>query len=201
MVVLNRDIASGFVVIGPILVTAWVAYWFLRFFANLPGTRTLIADPFLRVVVVLAGFIFLTIAAGYLTRTAFGAVGERKLDTTMDRLPGLRIVYKASKVALQTAFDGANDLDHPVRVNAWDGGRLTGFKTGHQTDDGREIVFVPTAPNFTSGLVIEADPARIQATDESVESALARVVSAGFGGNDTAQIYEATPREHPAPED
>ena len=46
-------------------------------------------------------------------------------------------------------------------------------------------MFLPTAPNITTGFVIEVDPDDITETDERVEEALTRVLSAGFGDQDT----------------
>ncbi|MDR9412210.1 MAG: hypothetical protein RI531_06245, partial [Haloferacaceae archaeon] len=48
------------------------------------------------------------------------------------------------------------------------------------TPDGRDVLFLPTAPNITSGYVIEVDPAQYEPADESVEEALTRILSAGF---------------------
>jgi uncharacterized membrane protein len=58
--------------------------------------------------------------------------------------------------------------------------RMTAFKTGKRTADGREVLFMPTAPNITTGFVLEVEPERIEPTDERVEEALTRVLSAGF---------------------
>ena len=61
---------------------------------------------------------------------------------------------------------------------------MTAFKTGKRTEDGRAVVFLPTAPNITTGFVMEVDPADIEETDEKVEDALTRILSAGFGENE-----------------
>jgi uncharacterized membrane protein len=57
---------------------------------------------------------------------------------------------------------------------------MTAFKTGKTTADGRDVLFLPTAPNITSGYVIEVEPANYESTGESVEDALTRILSAGF---------------------
>ena len=59
--------------------------------------------------------------------------------------------------------------------------KMTAFKTGNKTDDGKDILFMPTSPNITTGFVIEMDPEEYEDSDESVEDSLARVLSAGFG--------------------
>ena len=95
-------------------------------------------------------------------------------------MPGLRVVYNATKLAVETALSGTDDLQEPVRLETWPGVRMTAFKTGKKTQDGRIVLFLPTAPNITTGYVIEVEADRIEETNEKVEEALTRVLSAGF---------------------
>jgi Uncharacterized conserved protein len=113
-------------------------------------------------------------------RTTAGRVFEATIDDTINRVPGLRVVYNASKLAVETALSGTDDLQQPVRLEVWDGIRMTAFKTGKRTDDGKIVLFLPTAPNITTGYVMEVDPERVEDTGEKVEEALTRVLSAGF---------------------
>jgi uncharacterized membrane protein len=57
---------------------------------------------------------------------------------------------------------------------------MTAFKTGKTTSDGKVVLFMPTAPNITTGFVMELDPEDVEPTDETVEEALTRILSAGF---------------------
>jgi uncharacterized membrane protein len=127
---------------------------------------------------------------GYLMRTAFGDIVERAIDDAMNQVPGLRVVYNASKMAVETAVSGTEDLQAPVKLEVWDGMRMTAFKTGQTTDDGRDVLFLPTAPNITTGYVVEVEPHRYEEVDERVEEALTRILSAGFGDTDRSN---ATP--------
>jgi uncharacterized membrane protein len=73
---------------------------------------------------------------------------------------------------------------------------MTAFKTGKRTQDGREVLFMPTAPNITTGFVIEVDPDQFTETDERVEEALTRILSAGFAEEErTVEFYETSPSE------
>jgi uncharacterized membrane protein len=121
-------------------------------------------------------------------RTAIGRLIEEQLDRIMNQLPGLRVVYNASKMAVETAVTGTADLQKPVRLEVWDGLRMTAFKTGQRTDDGRELLFLPTAPNITTGFVVEVEPDRYEEVDERVEDALTRVLSGGFGETRDAAV-------------
>ncbi|WP_254761760.1 DUF502 domain-containing protein [Natrinema marinum] len=193
----KREFASGLIVVGPILVTLYVIY---RLYAIVTGltpvsvvdaaalrgwidhgpTRELVARV-LHIAVSLSFFALVTIVVGSLTRTTVGDLFSDGIDGIVNRLPGLRVVYNASKVAAETTLGDEQALQEPVKVTSWDNKQMTAFKTGHLTPDGREVLFIPTAPNISSGFVVEADPERITETDETIEEALARVLSGGFG--------------------
>jgi uncharacterized membrane protein len=174
----KRDFASGLIILAPLLVTLSIVLWLYNRLAALPVP---VEEPVVRVGLTLVVFVLLVFAIGYLMRTAVGTLLERRLDDLMNRLPGFRVVYNASKMAVETAVGGTDSLQAPVKLETWDGLRMTAFKTGKTTADGKEILFLPTAPNITTGFVIEVDPDRFDEVDESVEDALTRILSAGFG--------------------
>ena len=178
MISFRRDFASGLITIVPIIILVLVANYVYRLLVELPLIRQL-PEPvgFLVAVTVL---FFGVYAVGYFMRTAVGRVIESVLDRWVDRLPGLRVLYKASKLAVETAVTGTDDLQRPVKVTLWGNKRMTAFKTGKTTADGRDVLFLPTAPNITSGYVIEVEPEEYESTGESVEDALTRILSAGF---------------------
>ena len=195
----KRDFASGLIILLPLLVTIYVLAYLYGILAGLPlanvitpKTLTALGVPaeynymaqlltFVRVVTTLAVFVLLVFSIGYLMRTAFGDIVEQAIDDVMNQVPGLRVVYNASKMAVETAVSGADELQTPVKLEVWDGLRMTAFKTGQRTEDGRDVLFLPTAPNITTGFVIEVDPEEYEETDERVEDALTRILSAGFG--------------------
>jgi uncharacterized membrane protein len=177
----KRDFASGLIILVPILVTIVVLTWiyFRLTLVPIPVEN----DP-VRALLSIVIFVLLVFSVGYLMRTAVGTVLERALDDMINQLPGLRVIYNASKMAVETALSGTSDLQAPVRLEVWDGLRMTAFKTGKKTSDGRDILFLPTAPNITSGFVIEVEEDRYDEIDDSVEQALTRILSAGFGEQD-----------------
>ncbi|ODR79486.1 hypothetical protein BG842_05670 [Haladaptatus sp. W1] len=195
----KRDAGSGLIVLAPLLVTAYIIAWLFLKIAGLPFLEDLpkyvlfgglikIPPALIRVGIVLAVFTALVFSIGYLMRTTLGSVVENAIDGTMNRVPGLRIVYNASKMAAETALSDTNQLQKPVKIETWNGLRMTAFKTGKQAEDGRELLFLPTAPNITTGFVIEVESDDITETDESVEDALTRILSAGFGESDQEGI-------------
>jgi uncharacterized membrane protein len=183
----KRDFASGLVVLVPLLISLFVLVWLYNRLARIPLN---IEPAPLRVALTLVVFVLLVFAIGYLMRTAFGAVVEAAIDDLMNHLPGLRIVYNASKMAVETALSGTDELQTPVRIETWPGHRMTAFKTGKKARDGRDILFLPTAPNITTGFVIEVEPDEYEEIDESVEDALTRILSAGFGEVEDASLPE-----------
>lgn len=175
----RRDFASGLIVLAPILVILLVLNYLYSRIVDLPVIQDL-QEPFGFFVAVVV-FVMLVLSVGYLMRTTVGRLFESYLDAAMNRVPLIRVLYNASKLAVETAVSGTDDLQKPVKVEPWEGMRMTAFKTGKTTDDGRVVLFMPTAPNITTGFVMEVDPADISETDETVEEALTRVLSAGFG--------------------
>ena len=194
----RRDFASGLIILVPLLVTAYIILWLYSALAAVPlpvenvtvtvGDATYDLGTPLRVLLTLVIFVLLVFSLGYLMRTTFGDVIEGTLDDVMNQIPGLRVVYNASKMAVETVVSGTDDLQAPVKLETWDGLRMTAFKTGKRTEDGRDVLFLPTAPNITTGFVVEVDPDAYEETDERVEDALTRVLSAGFGETDTTDI-------------
>jgi len=196
----KRDAASGLIVIIPVLVTLYIIYWVFGSLASVALVATQIGNPYLAVLLTLVVFVLVVFAVGYLMRTALGRFLEDRLDDVINRLPGLRIVYNASKMAVETALNGTEEFQKPVKVEPWDGMRMTGFRTGQRAPDGREIVFIPTSPNITSGYVVEVEPEDIIETGETAEDALTRVLSAGFGNSttgasDVSRYLDETERE------
>ncbi|MFB6119467.1 DUF502 domain-containing protein [Halosegnis sp.] len=180
----KRDFASGLVVLVPVLATAVVvSYVYSLILAVALSSRVFPPETPRPVVVLVALVVFglFVLAVGYLMRTTVGDIIEQGLDDVFNRLPGLRIVYNASKMAAETALSGTEELQSPVKLEAWNGLRMTAFKTGKTTEDGRDVLFLPTSPNITTGYVIEVKPDRYELVDESVEDALTRILSAGFG--------------------
>ena len=178
----KRDFASGLIVLAPLLVTVVFLAWIYSYLALVPVPDQIGPRP-VRVGLTLLVFVLLVFSIGYLMRTALGAVLERSLDDVMNQLPGLRVIYNASKMAVETALSGTGEFQKPVRLEVWDGLRMTAFKTGNRAPDGREILFLPTAPNITTGFVIEVEEDRYTELDDNVEDALTRLLSAGFGDN------------------
>ena len=201
----KRDVASGLVVLLPLGILLFVLNYLyerviaLPLISGLDFIRLGVPEsliPLARIIVALLLIITLILAVGYLMRTTAGRLFESALDGAINRMPGLRVVYNATKLAVETALSGTDDLQEPVRLETWPGIRMTAFKTGKKTQDGRIVLFLPTAPNITTGYVIEVEEDRIEETGERVEEALTRVLSAGFA--ESAHQIPVEEAENPA---
>ena len=196
----KRDFGSGLIILVPLLVLTIVIVWIYGHLTRIPipideviifGRN--LTEP-TRVVLSLLIFVLLVFSVGYLMRTAVGVILERSLDDLMNHLPGVRVIYNASKMAVETALTGTGELQKPVRLEVWNGLRMTAFKTGNRAPDGREILFIPTAPNITTGFVVEVEEDRYREIDDDVEKALTRLLSAGFGENEGAARAKNVPK-------
>lgn len=185
----RRDAASGLVVLVPLLVTAYVVVWLFDLVAGAPLVGRLAplvpvlgpAFPALSRVLLALGFLLaLLVVVSWIMRTALGAYAESRLDASINQVPGFRVVYNASKIAMQTTVNDDVDVSRPAKLYLWDDARLTAFRTGREAPDGRTTVFVPASPVIFTGFLIEVDEERVHDWDESAEDALIRVISAGF---------------------
>jgi len=173
------------VVVALLAVTFFVV-WIYRKVAALPSANFMrvtsvgILDDLIQVAFsVLVLFLFL-VFIGFVTRTAMGLFVKDEVDRFLERIPVISVVYRATKTGVEAVAGGTEGLRKPVKVSVG-GFRFTAFKTGGRTKKGRDVILLPTAPNITSGFVLEVDPDLVEDADETVEEALTRILSAGFG--------------------
>ncbi|GEM_PF-3439690 len=177
---------SGLIAVLPIFAVSLVVLWLFNQINNIPGTELLnltgfyIIDQTIKLGVILTFSAAIITGVGRLVRTPHGFKAEKAVDNIFDHLPFLGAIYNLVKITTETVLTGAEDLSEPIKVD-FNGLRVTAFKTGNKSSDGRPIIFLPTAPNITTGLVIEIEPNKIVETEENAEEALTRTLSAGFG--------------------
>lgn len=190
----KKPASAGLIVLLPVLAVVIVVDWLFDKIEQMPGGDIFNLSNFIYInetvnyylnqsfklgMFLLIGALIVT-GVGRFVKTDNGFKLEKWLDKAFSKIPFLGTVYNLTKVTTETVLGGAEDLSKPVKVEH-SGFRLNAFKTGNKTEDGREIVFLPTAPNITSGLVLELEQDQIKETDETAEKALTRILSAGFG--------------------
>lgn len=118
--------------------------------------------------------------------TAF-VVGRRLLalgESIILRIPLIKSVYSLSKQVVDVFATSKSNAFRSVVVVEFPrpGLKAVGFVTGTMTDvDGRELVkvFIPTAPNPTTGFLELVPAEQVQTTDMKVEDAFTMLISGG----------------------
>lgn len=178
--------AEGLIVLLPMVIVGVVIAWLFDKIELIPYngllnlTNYYVLNQSIKLAALLTAGTLLAAFTGKVVRTESGFKVEKMIDKAIGRIPFLGGIYRITKVTTETIIDGPEELSKPVKLEIGDI-KMTAFKTGNRTEDGREILFLPTAPNITSGLILEVKPEEIIETDESAEKALTRTLSAGFG--------------------
>lgn len=183
---LGNRLLTGIVFAIPLVVT----YWVLSFgYGVVKG----LSDPWLQALGVDfpgAGFVITILAFIGLGFMATHVIGRRLIDRCelfMLRVPVAGSIYSGAKQVLQT-IQGMRSGLQPKRAVVVEyfmpGSYLFGYATGHFTEAGshREMttVFVPTAPNPTTGLLIAVPAEKVRESDLTMEEATKMLVSGGL---------------------
>ena len=183
---LGNRLLTGIAFAIPLVIT----YWVLSFGY---GVVTGLSDPWLKAFGVDfpgAGFVITILAFIGLGFMATHVIGRRLLDRFelfMLRIPVAGSIYSGAKQVLQT-IQGVGTGPKPKRAVVVEylmpGSYLFGYATGHFTEAGshREMttVFVPTAPNPTTGLLIAVPAEKVRDCDLTMEEGTKMLVSGGL---------------------
>ena len=210
---IKQNLVAGILVTVPFSLTIFILFklgkWivdlvsaaparFIQPLAALPDSLFQIATFFIGLTVT----IFLVLAVGAVTRNFLG----RKLlnfgENIISKIPLARTIYTASKQIIETLFIGSR-MKNLKRVVLFEYPRRgiysIGFVTG-SLDSGEEhnisehnliSVFVPTAPNPTSGYYIMVPENDIIELSISVEDAFRIILSAGLSSNAARDLGNA----------
>lgn len=186
---IRSRLLSGLFVIVPISITVYILQFLFTFMAafTLPVLQVFFRhfSPLVIKIIAIAIFVLLIYLVGLVTTYVLGrrmvAVGERFLL----KIPIVRNIYGIVKHVTDTfaqskkgsAFSEVVLLEYPRR-----GLKTVGFVTGSVcAPDGTVlyVIFVPTAPNPTSGFMILSPASGFERTKISVEDGFKMVVSGG----------------------
>lgn len=183
---LGNRLLAGIAFAVPLLVT----YWVLAFGYGLVNG---LSEPWLRAVGIEfpgLGFVITLLAFIGLGFMATHVIGRRVLDRFerfILRIPAVSSIYAGTKQLMKTLRGiGA---DQPARrvvvVDGFiPGSLLIGFATGAVTEAGTgrrlAMVFVPTAPNPTTGIIIAVPDERVRDCGLSIEEASKILLSGGL---------------------
>jgi uncharacterized membrane protein len=204
--VFRRRILSGFFVLVPLAITAFVVKFLYDFTA---GRIEFVTAPLLRPVreyvpeqVVPAVEALLSIAlllatlyvTGYIATWVVGGRLIRLGEAIINRIPLLATVYGASKQIIETLLfnKGGTGFQEAVIVEfPYEGVFAAGFLVGKTRTTAGETyhrVFMPTAPNISVGLLQLFRPEHVHSAGMSVEETVKMVVSCGLIGPDTMRL-------------
>lgn len=194
--VLRASFITGLIVIAPIGITVWLIWTLTGWMDSwvLP-----LIPPNLRpehyIGINLRGlgavvFLVFTVMIGWLARGMIGRWLVRQADMLMLRTPVIGRIHGTVKQIAETIlsegepkFDQACLVEFP-RKNAWVIGFVTGVPRGElaSISPGRTHigVFVPTAPNPTTGFVVFVPEDEVQHLEMSTEDAFKLIFSAGL---------------------
>ncbi|ELZ96654.1 DUF502 domain-containing protein [Haloferax sulfurifontis] len=184
MSVLSESFVKGSAIIVPLLILIGLLWWVYSVLNVLFAIES-IESPALRglVTAVLPPLVILSI--GSIMRTQIGRVVDQTIHNWINRLPVVRVIYNAVKTTLDVLLNHSNRSPRVVRITAWNGSRMLAFDTGNRTADGRVVVFIPGSPEVTSGFVAEIPPESLIECDQTVLTALVRLLSGGFAEPDS----------------
>lgn len=191
---LKKYMIAGILVLVPVVVTIWVLkvviFWMDDFaFALVPRQFRPAAllgyeIPGLGLMLTLA----LILSAGVFTRLYIGKKFVGLGDRIFARVPFGRSIYQATKQVLNTAFSEDQKQRSVVLVEyPKENSYAIGFMTGRANDHLWErdatsmvVVFVPTAPNPTSGFLLVVPESAVIKTHMTTEEASKIIISGGL---------------------
>jgi uncharacterized membrane protein len=174
---IKNTLIFGLFLAAPAGITLWIILGVISFFDqtfapmvpfHFPGMGLLFA--------VLSLFV-----VGLVGSTFLGKLLKNSFDSLLEHVPLVRNIYKLFTQIGDAFFsnDAKSSFKKVVKVPF--GSTLTkglGFWV-RDTGDGHAIVFVPTAPNPTSGFILDVPHEHIQEVNMSVEEAFKVILSCG----------------------
>jgi uncharacterized membrane protein len=191
---IRRHLIAGLIVIAPVTATVFVLVWIFQLLDGLLGR---FLNPFIaaligRETIVVPGLgllvlFLLLVGIGWVAERAIGSRVVRWWQGTLERIPLTRRIYSAANQIVRSIFGPeARPFKRVVLVEYPAPGRWAiGFLSAaapHVTRphvaDGVSV-FLPSAPNPTSGFLAVVPRASVVEIDMSVDEAFTFILSAG----------------------
>lgn len=185
---LKTTILGGVVVLLPVLLTIFFLRWLFNFITGLinPLTRLVVerADlqeylaDLLVILIIIALFFFV----GLMVRTRLGLFLHHQVEKRILKIvPGYTLFRNTIK---QFFGKDKSPFSRVALVQAFGNSTLmTGFVTDEQPN-GLFTVFVPSALNPTTGLILHLERQYVHLVDVSVETAMRSIISCGAGSGE-----------------
>jgi uncharacterized membrane protein len=165
-------------------------------------------QKFFSQLIILIMLFFVTAGLGFLARWFFFHYLIRLWNLFLHRIPFVRNVYKTCQDVINTVFTGAGGAFKQVVLVPFPSKETlsVGFVTKEDIPSPLDAekpliaVFVPTAPNPTSGFLMLFEKSKILYTDMSVEEAFKYVISCGVISASFARLSKKTAVDQQAAE-
>jgi uncharacterized membrane protein len=189
---LRRTVMAGLTVIAPLWITGWVILILFRWASGFSAplirkTAEGLGYPDFHIPGL--GFVLTFIILWIVGALAANVVGRRLLHNareTLEALPLVRTIYAPVRQLLEAltspdkaGFEKVVLVEYP-RTGLWTLGFLAGAVPREGQDAPAHSIFVPTAPNPTTGFMLIVPPEQLRDTELGVEEALKMIVSAGI---------------------
>jgi uncharacterized membrane protein len=185
----QRYLFAGVLALAPLWVT-WLVFNFLLgqlSRAGRPWVQALALHPWLESALAVVVTLVALYLLGWATTRVLGRRLLHAFEALLDRVPLAKAVYRVTKQLIETLQQRPEGVQRVVLIRFPHRDiKTVGFVTRVLEDavDGRQIavVYVPTAPNPTSGYMELVPVEDLVSTDWTMEEAMRFVVSAGTAG-------------------
>lgn len=162
-------------------------------------------SPLFLYMVATAFALFVIYLVGSLATRVIGQQLLSSFETLLERVPFVHMIYSSTKKVIAALQPKAENVQRVVLIDFPNADmRALGFamRTFTETTTGRELtaVFVPTAPNPTSGYLEIVPSEKVIAVDMTADQAMAMIVSGGVVGPDKLTFLHRPTPTAPAPE-
>jgi len=181
---------GGLIVILPVLIFAFLINWIVSFFANLvdPLVKLFpieINEQFAKFIAFLI-IISICFSIGLFIRTTFGNTMFNWFENIL--LKKLPFYSTIKETVFQFIGNDKTPFKQVVLVKPYGGNaKMLGFVTS-KFENGTYTIFVPTAPNPTSGFVIFLGEADIEHLDITIEEAMRTNIGLGRGAEKVIKL-------------
>ena len=205
-------VLSGFLVLLPLIITAWILVFA---FNQIDGLFGRLSDALIRItpleenVPMVAAFIagIISVFFGLAVLYFFGMlmtirIGRMAVDVkvaVLSHIPLVKNIYGVAKQATDSLTTPSGQQVNRVVLVEWPRPGLfaLGFTTGHSHPEHSDdavfvVVYVPTVPNPTSGNLAFVREEEVYATDMTVEEAMKIVFSGGVVLPESLKLHETT---------
>jgi uncharacterized membrane protein len=185
---LQRHFLTGLLAITPLAITSLILWRFYEFIsarmrpllARIPALSEAYPDFFLTIVGVLV-FVMLITLVGMFTRNLIGVAFFRLLERFFKQIPVVKSLFSAVQQIASVFLQDQRKAFQKVVVIAYprQGLYSLGFVTRDEAADEMVTVFLPTAPNPTSGYMLLVPRKDARQVDIPIEEAIKLIVSGG----------------------